>query len=142
VIRVVLDANVVISGAGRFEQPVSPPAHLIRLALSGAFALFASAPLIEEVERTLDEPYFIQRVGTENRQGILAFLRECSLDALSVVVTGVASQPADDLILSTALSASADVLVTGDRMLLKLGSYEGVAIMSPAAFLDFIGSQK
>lgn len=141
-IRAILDANVVISGAKQYKQSVSPPARIVQLALIGAFEVFASVPLIAEIESTLNEPYFIQRVDAATRQEILAFMREQSLDDLSVVVSGVASHPQDDLILATAVAAAADVLVTGDRMLLKLGSYEGVSIISPSDFLAYLESQE
>ena len=36
--------------------------------------------------------------------------------------------PADDLILETAMVGKADVIVTGDEHLLRLGSYKGVKI--------------
>ena len=51
-------------------------------------------------------------------------------------MSGVATHPEDDLVLATAVSAQADYLVTRDRQLLKLGSYQGVAIVSPTEFLD------
>ena len=141
-IRVVLDANVIISGAGRRKQPVSPPAQLIIRAIQGAFELIASSPLVDEVERTLDEPYFASRVDFESREELLAFLRERSLNELAISVTGVASHPQDDLILATAASASAEFRVTGDKMLLKLGSYSGVSIVSPSGFLAILEGQQ
>ena len=40
--------------------------------------------------------------------------------------------------LATAVSAQADYLVTGDIQLQKLGTYGGVTILSPRAFLDLL----
>ena len=140
-IRVVLDANVIISGAGRRKQPVSPPAQLLIRAIQGAFELITSSPLVHEVERTLEEPYFASRVDFALREEVLGFLRERSLYDLAISATGGASHPEDDLILATAVSASADFLVTGDKMLLKLGSYSGVIIMSPSSFLEYLESR-
>jgi predicted nucleic acid-binding protein len=57
---------------------------------------------------------------------------------MNTLVTGVASHPEDDPILATAVSASADYLVTGDRQLQRLGSYRGVSIVSPREFLDLL----
>jgi predicted nucleic acid-binding protein len=42
----------------------------------------------------------------------------------------------DDVLLATAVGARADTIVTGDQDLLVLGSYEGVGILSPRAFLE------
>jgi predicted nucleic acid-binding protein len=43
--------------------------------------------------------------------------------------------PDDDKLLETALLGRADCLVTGDQDLLVLGTYQGIPILSPAAFL-------
>ncbi len=115
---------------------------MIIRAIQGAFELIASSPLVDEAERTLDEPYFASPVDFASREEILAFLRERSLNELAISVTGVASQPAGNLIFAPALSASADFLVTGDKMLLKPGNYSGVTIVSPAGFLAMLDEQQ
>lgn len=51
---------------------------------------------------------------------------------------GIATHPEDDLILTTALSGGAAFLVTGDHGLLRLGSYEGVSIVTVRAFLAML----
>ena len=40
------------------------------------------------------------------------------------------------VVLATAVAARANVIVTGDQDLLVLGSFEGVAIVSPRQFLE------
>jgi uncharacterized protein len=50
------------------------------------------------------------------------------------VVSGVCRDPDDDPILSCALSAEADYLVTGDLDLLELKEFHGIRILAPAAF--------
>ena len=49
-------------------------------------------------------------------------------------VTGVCRDPEDDPILSCALSAKADYLVTGDFDLLELKEFHGIRILTPGAF--------
>lgn len=44
--------------------------------------------------------------------------------------------PDDDWILSTALAAKADGIVTGDRDLLVLESFQGIAILTPRQCLE------
>jgi hypothetical protein len=41
-------------------------------------------------------------------------------------------------VLAAAVSADADYLVTGDRQLQRLGTYEGVRIVSPRDFLALL----
>ena len=43
----------------------------------------------------------------------------------------------DDIVLGTALASNAACLVTGDKDLLDLSSYQGVAIVKPSAFADY-----
>jgi predicted nucleic acid-binding protein len=52
-----------------------------------------------------------------------------------VPVTGVASHPEDDVVLATALSGSAQYLVTGDHGLLELRTYRDLIIVSVHEFL-------
>jgi putative PIN family toxin of toxin-antitoxin system len=50
------------------------------------------------------------------------------------MVSGVCRDPDDDQILSCALSAKADYLVTGDFDLLDLKEFHGIRILTPGAF--------
>ncbi|MDE2766696.1 MAG: hypothetical protein OXO54_05830 [Chloroflexota bacterium] len=56
----------------------------------------------------------------------------------SADVRGVATTPADDLIVATAIAGEASYLVTGDRQLRNLGEYQGVRILGPRAFVDWL----
>jgi putative PIN family toxin of toxin-antitoxin system len=51
-------------------------------------------------------------------------------------VKAVKNDPDDDRILECAVSAGAEVIVTGDGHLLALGVFRGIRILSPTAFLD------
>jgi len=53
-------------------------------------------------------------------------------------VHGVATHPEDDLILATAVSGQTDYLVTGDAHLQRLGTYQGIVIVSPRQFLEVL----
>ena len=57
-------------------------------------------------------------------------------------MSGVATHPEDDLILSTAIVSKADYLVTSDRQLLALGEYEGVRIITPRDFLTVLNERE
>ncbi len=49
----------------------------------------------------------------------------------------VCRDPDDDAVLAAALAGKCDCIVTGDKDLLVLESYEGVLILVPAAFWKF-----
>ena len=135
-ITAVLDTNVLVSGlVGQRRRPLTPPAALIAAWRSGEFELVLSADILMEVERTLQKPYFSHRISNDQRLQLLTVLRRRSrIVRLTKRVSGVASHPADDLVLSAAVSAGARYLVTGDGPLLALGSLRRVRIVSPRAF--------
>src|SRR5690348_9276078 len=96
----------------------------------------SSEAIMAEVNRTLEKPYFRARAPEDIRSAVLSVLHsDQALVPLAVHVAGVATHPEDDLVLATAASARADYLVTGDRQLLRLGSFEGMPVISPADFL-------
>jgi predicted nucleic acid-binding protein len=70
----------------------------------------------------------------QRKSGI--FRQEAIIVPITVDIHGIASHPEDDLVLATAISASADYLVTGDALLLSLGFFRDVQISSPRQFLD------
>lgn len=53
-------------------------------------------------------------------------------------VTGVVRDPNDDMVVACALEADADYIVTRDKDLLSLGTYEGIRIVTPRQFLDLL----
>ena len=82
------------------------------------------------------------QVTGDQIEGVRILLElQASFRPITREVHGVATHPEDDLILATAVSASADYLVTGDRHLQALGSYEGVRIVSPRDFLTILESE-
>lgn len=127
--RITLDANVLAPG---FTSHGSASARLINQWRAGSFALVLSAHVLRELARTLTDPYFIRRLPREEATAILTLLStNATVTELTVDVHGIATHPEDDLVLSTALSGQATILCTRDKQLLKLRSYQTVAILSP-----------
>ena len=138
-IRVVADTNVLASGLAGYDALAGPAAYLLRAWQQRRFDLVASGPIFEELERTLAKPYFTQRLGAAGARKAMDFVREGELLVIELAdVQGVATTPADDLILATAVAGGASHLVTGDRQLRNLGEYEGVRIVGPRAFVDWL----
>jgi predicted nucleic acid-binding protein len=52
----------------------------------------------------------------------------------------IEDDPADNRYLECAVEGGADFLVTGDQLLLTLGAYQGVTILTPRAFLDTLSA--
>jgi putative PIN family toxin of toxin-antitoxin system len=132
----VLDINVLASG---FVSRTSIPGQLLFFWTYGAFALILSEHILSELHRTLQKPYFRERLTQAQLSADLALLRsEAIITPIRASVQGVATHPEDDVVLATAVSGKADYLVTSDKKLQPLGSYQGVTIVSPSAFLQIL----
>jgi putative PIN family toxin of toxin-antitoxin system len=131
------DSNVIVSASLR-SNPEAPPVILLDAWRAGRFEIAISQAIIDEVERTLSNRYFRPRVPVERLERIRLLYTLARLVHPDIEVRGVASHPEDDLILSTAVSAEADYLVTGDAGLLAIDEYRGVRIVSPRDFLGVL----
>ena len=138
-ITAVLDTNVLASGIVGFRNPASVPGQLWRAWRQSRFELIVSEPILTELSRTLSKRYFRRRLTAQQLRRTQRLLRRRAVSVrITTVVTGVATHPEDDLILSTAISAQAGYLVTGDHQLRFLGSHGNIAILSPREFLDVL----
>lgn len=139
-IRAMLDTNVLVSGFAGLTLATSTPGAIMRHWLEGTFELVISASIQTELERTFTKPYFRSRrsiaqiIATER-----LVANSSAIVVPTIVVSGVASHPEDDLVIAAAVSAGVDYLVTGDKQLQRLGVYQGISILSPREFLVLIG---
>jgi putative PIN family toxin of toxin-antitoxin system len=135
-VRALLDANVLISATIR---PSGTPGLIVASFLErGAFELVLSPAIIAEVEAAVRLPK-IRKYLREPNESLLWLADLAALADLvddTSRVRGACRDPEDDAVLSAALEGRAGVIVTGDDDLLALEEYEGVAIITPRAFLD------
>jgi putative PIN family toxin of toxin-antitoxin system len=137
----VLDTNTIVSAT---IVPHGIPAQILATAVSQRFVHITSAVIIAEVITALSRGRIRQNYGItpDDIERVTLFLEhETVRTSIRYEVHGVATHPEDDLILATAVSAEADYLVTGDRKLQDLGTYEGVTIASPRQFLEIINGK-
>lgn len=135
-LKIVLDTNVLASGAVANQGTMK---RLMDAWQAEVFQLYISRPILQELQRTLQKPYFAQRIPSSLVVRYLTVLVETStLVSVASPVPRVATHPEDDFILATAAACEADYLVTGDEQLLKLRSYRGVTIISPYGFCSVL----
>jgi len=140
VIRAVLDANVLAPG---FLSKTSGAARLLELWRRQSYELIVSEHLLTELARTYTDPYFQQRIAPDEVDRILRLLRRRAVvTELTVTVTGVATQPEDDLVLATGLSGRASYVATYDRQLLKLAIYRSLQIVPPGRLLALLEEEE
>ena len=133
----VCDANVSVSAA---ISPVGPSARVIDRWRAGHFDLATSPPILDEIDEVIRRTRITRylRRSPEWITELLADLNDRAIRVEPVPIHGVCRDPKDDLVLGTALAASADYLVTGDDDLLSLGSFRGIVIVTPRQFLDIL----
>jgi putative PIN family toxin of toxin-antitoxin system len=130
--RIVVDTNVYVS---RFIRPVSIPGLAVVKAVRQDQTLI-SLPIWMELRTVLHRPKF----SRFTRPGLLEpYLNDVWMAAQSVVISTpirACRDPKDDKFLEVAVHGRADAIVTGDRDLLVLNPFRGIAILTPAAYLE------
>jgi putative PIN family toxin of toxin-antitoxin system len=133
--RVVLDANVVISA---LITPQGAMAQVLDFWKQGVYELVLSPAILDEIARVAHYPRIQGRYRLDDAE-IDEFIRLLGEEAMliqpSFRVQAVAEDPDDDRYVECALAAGADLIVTGDAHLLKLGDYQGIRMTKPGDFL-------
>ncbi len=128
--RVVADTNVLVSA---LIFPGGSPERVYRLALEGRIELITSRPLLTELGRVLTAEFGWESGSAEEAVATLIRIAEI-VDPRETVIE-IERDPADDRVLEAAVEGGAEIIVAGDRHLLALGSWRGIAIEPPATFL-------
>ncbi len=132
--RIVVDCNVVVS-ALVFRGSTS---RLVDFWEAGSFQFLASKEMIEELARVLAYPKF--GLGYEDirqllNKHVLPFIEPVLIANIPEVSI---EDPSDNIYLACAGDGHADYLVTGDKHLLKIHSYQDIPIITAAEFLDHV----
>jgi uncharacterized protein len=133
--KAVVDTNVLVSGV---LSPRGAPAQILEAWREGRFQIVSSAPLVEELRRVLARPSIAGRLGwspDQRRQFVSYFEESVLLVAPDPAIEAVLRDTADNRVIEAAVSGQADYVVSGDRDLLDVGTYEGIPIVTPARFL-------
>jgi uncharacterized protein len=131
-VTVVVDTNVVVAAlvAKGLCHEVFHRAVRMRV-------LASSIPLMDELDTTRREKFVVTPATTT----FLASFREQTRLVEPAALPGSVSRDSDDdVVLATAVAAGADVIVTGDQDLQVLGAYDGIRILSPRQFLEWLDS--
>jgi len=128
--RVVFDTNVYIS-ALMFG---GLPGALLNLAFLQSFTLIVSPALLDELCEKLK---FKFKLSAED----VALVRERLGKVAKIVYPDellhvVKDDPDDNRVLECAIKGKANYIISGDRHLVKLGSYGGILIVNARTFLE------
>jgi len=136
--RVVLDANVIVSA---LINPQGAPAQVFDAWRSERFQLLMSPAILEEMGRVLRYPKIATYHGWSEER-LRTWLEDLARLALMtpgrLTLAVIQDDPPDNRYLECAVEGEAAYLVSGDRALLSLGTYQGIQIVSPRGFLEVL----
>jgi putative PIN family toxin of toxin-antitoxin system len=130
-LKIVLDTNVFISGV--FFK--GPPYQILRAWREGRIRFLMS------------EEFFLeyQRVGEHLASGfpkvdLEPFLELLVIDAEFIIPkklqTPVCEDPDDDKFIACALAGKSNIIISGDKHLLRVSGYKGINVLRPRKFVD------
>lgn len=130
--RVVIDTNVYLS---RFLREQSVPGQAVGRAWREAVTLTSTA-ILEELRAVLHRPKFARYIQIEKIEPYLEKVGAFGLVLVNSPIIRACRDPRDDKFLEVAVHGRADVIVTGDTDLLALDPFRGIAILTPAEYLE------
>jgi len=127
-LRVLFDTNVLISAF----LTVGLCSKLLLRANKGEFELWTCPFILNEFEEKLKTQFLFTRPEIEDA---VMLLKEISSNVNpDRVITGVCRDADDDAVLTCAINAQVDYIITGDKDLLIIGEYEGIKMINPRVF--------
>ena len=130
-VRIVLDTNVVVSALIWGGTPYK----LVQAAVDRDLVLCTSPALLDELRGVLARPHLAGRL-VRQRSSVAQAVALYGALAICMSPTDVppvvAEDPDDDRVIAAAVVARAELLVSGDRHLLALGTHAGVRVATPA----------
>lgn len=136
--RVVLDTNVIVSALVWGGIPY----RLLQLAEAGEITLVTSPTLIAELADVLGRTHLATRIAAQDMSAMAlvaqyaAFAESVSPESVPAVI---ADDPDDDHVLACAVSGGVDMIVSGDKHLLRLGGkYDNIVIVNASEAINII----
>jgi putative PIN family toxin of toxin-antitoxin system len=133
-VKAVFDSNIFISA---LAIPGGQAERAIDLVIDGRVELCISKPIIHEVLRVLAEKFSRE---SEQISRTAVFLAEIAELVVPRHTLAVLQDEPDNRILECAKAGGVDVIVTGDRAMLNLKSFENTRIITLRQFLDEVSS--
>ncbi len=137
--RLVLDTNVVASAM----LWGGSPKLLLQARRERRVTLYTSMPMLAELTDILARPKFEKKIAasTLTIDQLMDRYAELAQVVRPTAIARIAPDPDDDVVIGTALAAKADLLVTGDRMLLSVAAHQGTRIVSVAEVLQALAAK-
>ena len=136
--KLVLDTNTLLSAffwkGNEFE--------LFKKIEKGKAQLFLSENIVDEIENVINRPKFKEAIRISNQTPEQIVQKIVSVSHLVIgpklKENVVKEDKSDDKFIECALNAKADIIVSGDKHLLKIKEYKGIKIMITSDVLKLL----
>ena len=135
-IRVVLDANVLVSALLNFKN--APSADIYYAIKANQLILVTSKAILAEVQEVLGRDRLAVKYQLSPRKQVTLVAQIQNIAyvvKVRMALSAVAADPDDNKVLACAMKGKATYVVTGDPHLLDLHAFHQIKIVSPRAFL-------
>ena len=136
--RAVLDTNVLISSV----ISTGVPHEIVIKGVSSEYQIVVSVATLTEFRDTLlkyPEKFHMDEDDVQQEVETIRYFAEF-VDP-DEEITAVEDDPDDDKFLEAAVAGNVDYIVSGDRHLLDLDSFQGIEIVEPRAFYERLTTQ-
>jgi putative PIN family toxin of toxin-antitoxin system len=134
--RLVLDTNVVASAMLWGGNPK----RLLQVRREKRIELFTSVAMLAELTDILGRRKFEEKIAASmlSVDQLVDGYAELAQVVRPTSTPRIVSDPDDDVVIGTALAAKADLIVTGDRALLEVGTYQETRIVRVVEAISLI----
>lgn len=138
--KIVPDANIYVSA---LVSKFGNPRRIFDLWLAKRFDILISEPILNEIDRVLRYPRITKRHLLDDA-AITLFTELLAEQAVWVepveMLNVIIDDESDNRYVECAVAGRADFIVSGDEDLLKIGSFRGIFVLSPASFLALLNA--
>lgn len=103
--------------------------------------LYTAEDILQETRRVLLERGHLRRRFSYSDAQVERFIEalraQCTVVPSLPDLRVIERDPKDDMVIACAVAAQADYIVSRDRDLLDLGTYQGIQIITPEAFIPY-----
>jgi len=130
-LKIVMDTNVFVSGV--FFS--GPPSQILQAWQSGEFELVVSQEILDEYRR-VGEVLAKERPNIDLNPILNFVIERAKVYKPVKLKEPVCEDPDDDKFFACALASGSEVIISGDKHLLKVSGYGGIEVLKPREFLE------
>jgi len=138
-VQIVLDTNIYISFLLSKKQ--SPVLKILHHWQKGKFVVLLSKPILKELTRVLTSKKIFKLINLKKEE-IKQYLQFIVTHSLMIEPHSdfkkISKDPTDNKFLNLAKDGRAEYIVTGDKHLLDLKTFQGVKILTPTQFTKLL----